>query len=72
MILIIINFKTPKNSSKFFDEIVKGKYSDVTPDWFLKVGTVILITMIIQVLSTPLTILIFHILRLIVRGWDQG
>lgn len=45
----------------------------MTPDWFYKaVGTVILITMIINVVSVPASILFFHFIRILNRLLDQS
>ena len=52
--------------------ILKGKYYDITPKWFEGVGTVIILTMIMNVFSTPIIVLGFHLIRLIKRGIDQG
>lgn len=52
--------------------MIKGKYYDITPLWFEGVGPIILITMLINIFSTPVFVLVFHTLRLISRGSDQG
>ena len=58
--------------SGFLQSVVKGKYYDITPLWFQGVGTVLLLTMFINIFSTPVFVLTFHLFRLISRGIDQG
>lgn len=53
-------------------EMIEGKYYDITPLWFEGVGPIILITMVINIFSTPIFVLVFHCIRLISRGCDQG
>ena len=52
--------------------VIKGKYYDITPMWLEAVGPVILLTMVINIFSTPAFVLLFHLLRLCSRGKDQG
>ena len=52
--------------------LIKGKYYDINPLWFEGVGTVILLTMFINIFSTPFIVLFYHLIRLCFRGCDQG
>ncbi len=40
-----------------------GQYSDLTTEWYLNVGTVIILTMTINIISTPLVALAFETIR---------
>lgn len=67
-----IKFNPTNSFADKLQNVLKGKYYDVTPKWFDGVGTVIILTMIMNVFSTPIIVLGFHLIRLIKRGIDQG
>ena len=56
----------------FLQNQVNGKYIDLGPEWFKNVGTVICLTMAINIFSTPIFVLIFHFFRLCGRCCDQS
>lgn len=74
MILLIMNIRFTDGSSiaQNLQTIIKGKYYDFDPLWFEGVGTVILLTMFINIFSTPIIVVLFHVLRLIKRCLDQS
>lgn len=67
-----IRFQNGDNVSQNLQSIIKGKYYDFSPLWFEGVGTVVLLTMFINMFSTPIMVLLFHALRLIKRCLDQS
>ena len=48
------------------------KFVDLTRSWFMQVGTVICLTMFINVISTPATVLFFYMLKGLRRCYDRG
>lgn len=73
IILLIMNIRF--GDSGFWgmlQSLIKGKYYDITPLWFEGVAPIILLTMFINIFSTPLFVLTFHIIRLISRARDQS
>ncbi len=67
-----IKFSPVNNVAEKLQSILKGKYYDITPNWFEGVGTVILLTMLMNIFSTPIFVLGFHMIRLLKRKIDQG
>lgn len=49
-----------------------GSYTDLSPMWFKNVGTVIILTLLINVISAPLISLIFKLIRNCSRCCDRG
>ena len=52
--------------------LIKGKYYDITPMWMEGVGPIIILTMLVNIFSTPAFILVSHAFRLCSRANDQG
>lgn len=67
-----IRFQNGDTVSQNLQSIIKGKYYDFSPLWFEGVGTVVLLTMFINMFSTPLMVIIFHLFRLLKRCLDQS
>ena len=74
MILLIMNiqFQETNNAASALQNIIHGKYYDFTPLWFDGVGTVVLLTMFINMFSTPIMVIIFHLIVLCKRAIDQS
>jgi len=74
IILLIMNIKFQDQTTvaQKLQSVIKGRYSDFTPFWFEGVGTVVLLTMFINIFSTPIMVMIFHLLRLLKRALDQS
>lgn len=76
VLLLIVNvrFKTDSLSSlaSSIGGIINGKFDDITPDWFDKVGSVIALTMIANVFTSPATYLIFFLIKKLKILLDQG
>ena len=60
-----IKFQDQTTVAQKLQSVIKGRYSDFTPFWFEGVGTVVLLTMFINIFSTPIMVMIFHLLRLL-------
>lgn len=58
LLLLVINIDMNINKT-FFSSIFDGTYKDFDPYWFKNVGTVILYTIAINTVSTPLVLLGF-------------
>lgn len=75
MLLLIVNirFKYESNSSLVsgIKIIVNGKFDDLTPDWFNDVGSVIALTLIANVFTSPVTYIVFFAIKKIKILWDQ-
>lgn len=58
LILLVINSDFGAQDNKDIPSQIKflfgGQYNDLTPEWFNNVGTVLLLTMIVNVFSTPM------------------
>ena len=75
LILLITNIDFNYNSPSEISSLqflFGGKYSDISPEWFKNVGTVILLTIAINTVSTPLVLIMFNILRQISQLCDRG
>lgn len=70
LLLTNINFSVTANTGLSF--LFGGSYSDLSPYWFKNVGTVIILTLLINVISAPLITLVFTILRNLSRCCDRG
>jgi hypothetical protein len=50
LIMIILNMKYSNNLNiSAFSFLLQGKYKDVSPDWYLNIGTIIIMTMIFNI-----------------------
>jgi len=67
MLLINIKFKFTDNYNvpSFIYFLFSGKYTDLTPEWFVNVGSIIITTMLINIVVTPLYMISFRLLALI-------
>lgn len=74
IILLIMNirFEDGSTAAQALQNAIKGRFYDFSPLWFEGVGTVVLLTMVINVFSTPLMVIFFHLLRLLKRSIDQS
>ena len=72
LIIILINtqYNTNPTSLESFSFLVQGKYKDITADWYINVGAIIILTMIFNV-SFPLIELALAMLIKFLRWlWD--
>ena len=70
IILLTINYGTVKSPTKF-EFLLSGKYSDITSDWYLNIGTILILTMAINI-SFPLLILITKsVIKWLRVLWDK-
>ena len=69
-----MNMRIDENNefSKSWESLIKPKYSDFSADWYKTVGTVIIFTMMVNVLATPMIVFVFHVMRLIKVCFDQS
>lgn len=63
LLLLLINIKFNVGSDSMVPSslmfLVKGQYSDLTSEWFRNVGTVIIMTMFMNIVGTPIIVLLF-------------
>ena len=67
-----IRFEDGTTAAQALQNAIKGRFYDFSPLWFQGVGTVVLLTMVINIFSTPLMVIFFHLLRLLKRSIDQS
>jgi ABC-type sugar transport system permease subunit len=48
-----------------------GKYNDLTPDWYMNIGTIIILTMIFNISFPIIEMLLASIIKCIKRCWDR-
>jgi hypothetical protein len=73
LIIILINtqYNTDPSFTVAFSFLVQGKYKDVTADWYINIGSIIILTMLFNV-SFPLIELAFaSIIKCLRRCWDR-
>ena len=78
VVLIFVNIRldynlaNTQNGFKALSNIMTGKYLGLNYDWYLKVGVTLLLTMLIQVVSMPVSSYIMDILKRAKAFWDRG
>lgn len=72
LIMIILNMKystgTDMNQVSF---LLQGRYSDFTPDWYVGIGTVIILTMIFNISFPIIELLLVTTLKCLKNCWDK-
>jgi len=69
VIILIVNGKF---SRRQVDNFLEGFYTDLTSDWFLNVGTILLMTMIINIVNLPIINLLFYFVGAMRRCFDRS
>ncbi|KRX00706.1 hypothetical protein PPERSA_00933 [Pseudocohnilembus persalinus] len=72
LLLLIINVDFKISNDNFLHSVLGGQYQDLTPSWFKNVGTVIIFTIAVNTISTPLVMMGFQLIRVTLRCLDRG
>lgn len=51
--------------------LLQGKYSDLTSDWYLNIGTIIILTMIFNISFPIIELIMATIVKCLKRCWDR-
>ncbi len=71
IILLTVNYGNSDLASSEVRFLFSGIYSDITSDWYLKIGTIVILTMILNI-SFPLLMLILKsFLKSAKMLWDK-
>jgi uncharacterized membrane protein len=71
LIMIILNMSYSGSSSTSFGFLLQGKYSDLSPDWYINIGTIIILTMIFNITFPIIELLLANLLKCIRKCWDK-
>lgn len=72
LLLILVNAKVPEMKVPKKFPILSGKYTDFNIPWYRNVGSTIMLTMIINIVSPYFVELLFHFRNLFNRWRDRG
>lgn len=71
MIILNIQYNTSNIEAEQFSFLLQGKYSDITPDWYMNIGTIIVLTMIFNITFPIIELLLANFLKCIKKCWDK-
>jgi hypothetical protein len=75
MLTLIINFKIESMKDFYFlgfIGIFQGKFDDFSADWYEKIGSIMCVTLAINIFSPHFSKLALPILKLLLRWYDTG
>lgn len=67
-----IKYEPSDSFSDKFQSLFKGKFDDISPLWFYNVGTIICMTLIINIATNPLTLLLLLAKIELSKLYDQS
>ena len=71
-----MNMKIDDNDNIIYRNLMQNllepKYNDFAENWYKQVGSIIILTMIFNIFSTPIFVLCFHTIRIIKRLCDRS
>lgn len=71
LIMIILNMKYSTTiEATQFSFLLQGKYNDISPDWYMNIGSIIILTMIFNITFPIIELLLANILKCLKRCWD--
>ena len=71
LIMIILNMKYTNGVDKSeVSFLLQGKYNDLTPDWYVDIGTVIIMTMIFNISFPIIELILASIVKCLKKCWD--
>lgn len=50
---------------------MQGKYNDLTPDWYLNIGTIVILTMIFNITFPIIELVLANIMKCVRKCWDK-
>jgi hypothetical protein len=72
LIMIILNMKYSSGlDMNQFSFLLQGKYNDLTPDWYINIGAIIILTMIFNITFPIIELFLANILKCIRKCWDK-
>lgn len=73
LIMIILNMNYSSNTPNVaqFTFLNQGKYNDLTSDWYLNIGTIIILTMIFNITFPIIELVLANILKCVRKCWDK-
>ncbi|EAR88902.2 transmembrane protein, putative (macronuclear) [Tetrahymena thermophila SB210] len=72
LILLLTNINFDITTTGTLQFLFGGNYDDLSPEWFKNVGTVIILTLLINVVSAPMVSCFFVFLRALFKCCDRG
>lgn len=67
-----IKFETAGTVASRFQNLFQGRFIDISPLWFYEVGTVILMTMVINIATNPIALISTLTIKEIKKFYDQS
>ena len=67
-----IKFEAGKNFDSSIQNLFKGRFQDISPLWFYEVGTVICMTMVINLATNPTTLFVTLLIKYISKLRDTS
>lgn len=74
LIIILINTQYNQNPSELitsFRFLVQGKYKDLTADWYVNIGSIIILTMFFNVSFPLIELALASLIKCFRRCWDR-
>ena len=72
LIMIILNMNfTASVSMNDVSFLLQGKYNDLTADWYLNIGTIIILTMIFNISFPIIELIMASIVKCLKKCWDR-
>ncbi|KAL4456640.1 hypothetical protein ABPG74_000747 [Tetrahymena malaccensis] len=72
LILLLTNINFDITTTGAMQFLFGGNYDDLSPEWFKNVGTVIILTLLINVVTAPMVSCFFVFLRALFKCCDRG
>lgn len=73
LIIILLNINYGKSNIDFssFSFLLQGKFDDITADWYMNIGTIVILTMIFNISFPIIELMLVNILKCIRRCIDR-
>ena len=73
LIIILVNtqFTSDTDPDLSISFLIQGKYKDLTADWYLNIGTIIILTMIFNISFPLIELALASFIKCIKRCWDK-
>lgn len=70
MILLNINYNSTLNNEDI-SFLFLGRYKDFTPDWYNNIGSIIILTMVFNILTPLFELILTCLLKGLRKCWDK-
>jgi len=73
LIIILLNINYGKSTVDFssFSFLLQGKFNDITADWYMNIGTIVILTMIFNIAFPIIELALANFLKCIRRCIDR-